>query len=70
MKIYSMDRSDLREKLLTLNQVRERVTLSKQEIYRRIKRGEFPRQVRIGTSRVAWVESEIQEWIAQAISNR
>ena len=59
-----------RERLLTMTQVRERVTLSKQEIYRRIKRGEFPRQVRIGASRVAWVESEIQEWIAQAISNR
>ena len=61
---------DNRERLLTMDQVRERVTLSKQEIYRRIRRGEFPSQVRIGVSRVAWVESEIQEWIAQAISNR
>lgn len=36
-----------RERLLSMRQVRELVTLSKQKIYRRIKRSEFPRQVRI-----------------------
>ena len=47
---------------LNIEQVRQRTSLSKQEIYRRVRRGEFPKQVPIGPARVAWVETEVDEW--------
>ena len=54
-------------RLLTLPQVRNLTTLSKPEIYRRIKRGEFPAQVRLGVSRVAWLESDVEAWIKRQV---
>ena len=55
------------EQLLKMKDVRGRVSLSRQEIYRRIKLGTFPEQVQLGPGRVAWVGSEVDEWIARAI---
>jgi prophage regulatory protein len=34
------------------------------------KAGKFPRRVRLGYNRVVWVESEIDEWMAQLVSER
>lgn len=38
-------------------------------IYDRIKKGEFPRQVKMG-SRSGWIESEVVEWVEQRIRER
>ena len=54
---------------LNIEQVRQRTSLSKQEIYRRVRAGVFPKQVPIGPARVAWVEAEVDEW-AQKILER
>ena len=54
---------------LNIEQVRHRTSLSKQEIYRRVWIGAFPKQVPIGPARVAWVETEVDEW-AQKILER
>ncbi len=54
------------ERLLQIDEVKARVALSKTELYRRIKEGRFPRQVRLSSRRVAWVESEITDWIRAA----
>lgn len=56
-------------RLLTLKQVRDRVTLSKPEIYRRMGCGEFPKQIKLGAARVAWLESDIENWISNLVSN-
>ena len=56
------------EALLSLIKVRERVPYSKVHIYRMMKVGLFPRQVRIGPNRVAWRASDIQRWIEGKIS--
>ena len=56
------------EQLLGMKQVRERVSLSRQEIYRRVKAGTFPKQIPLGPGRVAWIGSEVDEWIAQIIA--
>lgn len=39
------------------------------QIWRKIKAGEFPAPVKVG-ARNAWVESEINEWIASRIAER
>lgn len=49
--------------MLNMDQVRKLVPLSHCQIYRLMKTGEFPRQVKIGKRRVAWRTSEIVEWI-------
>lgn len=53
----------MNDQLLTLEQVIERTTLSKSEIYRRMADGEFPKSYRLGKSRVVWSANEIGEWI-------
>lgn len=41
-----------------------------QHIYRLEKAGRFPRRVRVGANRVAWVLSEVEAWMAHRISAR
>jgi prophage regulatory protein len=53
-----------------MKEVLRRVSLSKTEIYRRIKAGTFPRQVRLGPSRVAFLEAEIVSWVGNRIADR
>jgi prophage regulatory protein len=55
-------------KLLRLNSVKEVTGLSKSTIYSRIAEGTFPKQIPIGPRLVVWVESDIQNWIAEQIS--
>lgn len=58
------------ERMLTIKEVMHRTSFSKPHIYRQIKFGLFPRQVSVGENRVAWVESEIDTYIADAIDQR
>ena len=58
------------ERFLTMAQVRERVTLSKTEIYRKIKAGSFPKPVPLGPRKVAFVEGEVTAWIEARLRAR
>jgi len=57
-------------RLLSLKQVMERIPLSKTEIYRRISDGRFPQPVRIGVHRIAFSETEIEQWFADRLKDR
>lgn len=52
------------ERLLRQTEVMARTGLSRTAIYEMEARGEFPRRRRIGTRHIAWLESEIDAWIA------
>ncbi len=54
--------------LLRLPQVRLMTGLSKSTIYARIAEGTFPKQISLGPRLVVWVESDIQNWIAEQVS--
>lgn len=56
--------------LLRLKQVVEKTGLKRSQIYLYMKTGTFPRSVKIGPASVAWLESEIDEWISLKLSNR
>ena len=56
--------------LLRLPQVKARAALSRSEIYRRIAAGTFPAPVKLGISASAWVESEVDAWVAERIADR
>jgi prophage regulatory protein len=50
-------------RLLRLPSVLERVPFSKSETYRRMKEGTFPAPIRLGARAVAWLESDIENYI-------
>lgn len=52
------------DRVLRQQDVVDRVGLSIETIYRRIKVSEFPRPVRLGPQSVGWRESAINAWIA------
>jgi len=60
--------SNLHHKLLRLPQVKQTTGLSKSTIYSRIAEGTFPKQISLGPRLVVWVESDIQNWIAEQVS--
>lgn len=57
-------------KLIRMKDVLQRISLSKTEVYRRIKAGTFPKQVRLGLSRIAFVEAEIDQWVQERSDDR
>lgn len=50
--------------------VLQRCAVSHSTLYRMIETGNFPSPIQIGKRRIAWVEHEIDEWIAQRICER
>lgn len=50
-------------RMLRLPTVLDRVPFSKTEIYRRVRTGEFPKPISIGVRAVAWLESDIEQYI-------
>jgi len=58
----------MNEKLLNLNQVKNKTSRSKSVIYRLINTNDFPAPIKIGRSSV-WVESEVDAWITDLIAN-
>ncbi|MCX8965986.1 AlpA family transcriptional regulator [Erwinia psidii] len=57
-------------RLMRLAQVTEKTGLKRSQIYAYMKSGCFPKSIKIGPSSVAWLESEIDEWIAQQLNKR
>ena len=65
-----LNRSSAMERLLSKRDVKDRVTYSFAHTARLESEGKFPKRVRLGTGRVAYVESEIDAWIAERIASR
>ena len=50
-------------RLIRLETVKEMTTLSVSTIYREMKKGQFPRQIKISERSTRWVLDEIFEWM-------
>lgn len=57
-------------KLMKLQKVIECTGLARSTIYKFMEEGRFPKQVVLGGRSVAWVESEISDWIMDKIEKR
>lgn len=55
--------------LLRLPGVCALVGLSKSQIYRLIRAGEFPPGISLGANSVAWPAEQVQAWVANKISS-
>lgn len=67
-QLYHNQLTDI--KLIRLSEVIKKTGFKKSWIYLLISQGKFPQSVKIGTRSVAWVESEINEWIVAHINKR
>ena len=55
------------QSLIRLSEVLKRTGFGKAWVYRLISEGRFPAPVKIGVRAVAFVESEVDEWIQSVI---
>ena len=53
----------MKDRLIKRQEVEQRTGLSRSSIYRDVKLGKFPLQIRIGARAVRWRLSEIEEYI-------
>jgi prophage regulatory protein len=58
-------------KLISQEGLKERgITLSKSQLNRMIKAGQFPKTVQMGFRKRAWLASEVDAWIEQRVAER
>lgn len=60
--------ADTEKIVLDLDGVIELTTLSQSTIYAMAKRGEFPKQKKIGPNRVVWLRSEVLAWLEEKLA--
>ena len=54
-------------KLLKAKDVSELTSISRSHLHRLARDGKFPKPIRIGENRSAWLESEVQDWISECV---
>lgn len=57
-------------RMLSKRQVRELVLYSPAHIARLEAAGQFPKRVKLGPSRVGWVEQEVLDWLMERVKKR
>ena len=62
--------ASLPPRLITKRELRQIIPYTPQHILRLEKLGRFPSRIRLGENRVAWLLSEVEEWIAARIEER
>ena len=60
----------MNNKIIKLKQVMEMTTFCRTTIYRLIKRGEFPKQIKLAERSSGWLESEVVSYLEAKINNR
>ena len=55
-------------RIIRLTEVIEIVGLGKSSIYALMKKGDFPKQIKLGARASGWIESEIDEWIETRVN--
>ena len=59
-----------KETLLTIEEVGSRIRLAKPTIYKLVREGKFPKQLHLCANKVAWLEREVDEWLASRVAAR
>lgn len=56
--------------LIVADEIAKRIPYSQNQLRRLEAQGNFPKRVRIGANRVAWVREEIDNWITERLKSR
>lgn len=62
--------SGCKDRFLSVADVSRVVGLSKTTIYKYVGAGAFPDSVPVGPKRIAWLESEVMQWMAACVEAR
>lgn len=54
-----------RPAIIRLPEVMQTIGLSRPSIYRMVKAGTFPQQVRLSLKAVGWFRAEVEQWLAE-----
>lgn len=57
------------DRFMRIDEVIAVTGLARNTIYRRMREGTFPRQVRLGPNSVAWLQSSISEWMTSVAAS-
>ena len=57
-------------RLVRTREVCRLTALSRVSIWRRERRGDFPRRIRLGSNSVAWDLREVEAWITEQLARR
>lgn len=57
-------------RLIRRKEVQIKIGMGASSIYAEMAKGRFPKPVSLSEKRVAWIESEVDEWIAERIASR
>ena len=55
-------------RLIRRKEVQDKTGLGASSIYAMMKQGDFPKPITLSERRVAWIESEIDNWITERIA--
>ncbi|WJI73800.1 MULTISPECIES: AlpA family transcriptional regulator [unclassified Mesorhizobium] len=58
------------DRFISMDEVIDRISFSKTHIYRKIAAGTFPRPVPLGPHKIAFLEREIDQWMALRLDAR
>jgi prophage regulatory protein len=58
------------KQIIKLSEVKGVVPLSTASIYRLIKKGEFPKQIKLSERSSGWVLEEVEQWLEEKINKR
>ena len=70
MSLLPLGGLNAENRLLRLPEVTLLTGLPSSTIYLKMKSNDFPKQVKIGSRSVAWLESEINKWIIDNVRRR
>ncbi|MFW2148769.1 helix-turn-helix transcriptional regulator [Acinetobacter sp. TY1] len=57
-------------RLIRRKEVQVKIGMGASSIYAEMAKGRFPKPVSLSEKRVAWIESEVDAWIAERIASR
>ena len=56
------------QRLIRRKEVQAKTGLGASSIYAMMKQGKFPKAITLSERRVAWIESDVDQWIAERIA--
>ena len=56
-------------RLIRRTEVQNKTGLGASSIYAMMKQGKFPQCMNLSERRVAWIESDVDQWIAERVAN-
>lgn len=59
----------IENRLIKLKEVIKLTSLSRSSIYDKIQKNKFPPQITLGGKSVAWLETEVDNWISEQVAN-